>query len=179
MEGRGKMDLRIIKTRTQIKEAFLSLRDKFMPEKIRVKDICDRAMINKTTFYKYYEDSSDLCNEIEEDAIEIVLDSFTCKNMLLDDPKKYFSDLISVLERQSGHLKVVFRGKYEIFSSKLSEKLIKLYDNSSDCLEDKIKLSYAIGGFVRIANDSFLANKKYDLEKLSQYSESMIRSIPR
>ena len=171
------MDLRIIKTRNQIRTAFLSLRDKLMPEKIRVKDICDKAMINKTTFYKYYEDSSDLCNEIEEDAIQIVLESFTCKDLLFDDPKKYFSDLVSVLERQASELKVIFRGKQEIFSSKLSEKLIRLYDNSSSSLEDKIKLSFAIGGFVRIANNHMFENKKYDVEMLSQYSESMIRSM--
>ena len=173
------MDLRIIKTRNQIKTAFLSLRDKMMPEKIRVKDICDRAMINKTTFYKYYEDSSDLCNEIEDDAIEIVLDSFTCKEMLFDDPKKYFSDLISVLERQSNELKVIFRGKREILTSKLSEKLIAFYDNSSADLEERIKIAFAIGGFVRIANDYLLANRECDVETLSRYSENMIRSIAR
>ena len=173
------MDLRIIKTRNQIKTAFLSLRDKMMPEKIRVKDICDRAMINKTTFYKYYEDSSDLCNEIEDDAIEIVLDSFTCKEMLFDDPKKYFADLVSALERHSNSLKVVFRGKREIFTSKLSEKLISFYDNASSDLEDRIKISFAIGGFLLIANDHLFANRELDLETLSRYSENMIRSIAR
>lgn len=173
------MDLRIIKTRNQIRTAFLSLRDKFMPEKIRVKDICDKAMINKTTFYKYYEDSSDLCNEIEEDAIQIVLESFTCKDLLFDDPKKYFEDLVSVLERQAGELQVIFRGKQEVFSSKLSEKLIKLYEDASASLEDKIKLSFAIGGFVRVANDYLFANMKYDFETLSQYSENMIKSMAR
>lgn len=171
------MDLRIIKTRNQIKTAFLSLRDKLMPEKIRVKDICDKAMINKTTFYKYYEDSSDLCNEIEDDAIAIVLDSFTCKELLFDDPKKYFADLVSVLERHSNNLKVVFRGKREIFTSKLSEKLIGFYENTHSDLEERIRIAYAIGGFVHVANDHLFANKQCDVEMLSQYSENMIKSI--
>ena len=47
------MDLRIVKTKQQIKQAFLSLRAQYLPEKIKVKDICERAMINKTTFYAH------------------------------------------------------------------------------------------------------------------------------
>ena len=50
------MDLRMVKTRAQIKEAFLKLREYLMPEKIKVKDICEMAMINKTTFYNHYID---------------------------------------------------------------------------------------------------------------------------
>ena len=60
------MDLRIVKTKNQIKRAFLSLRNKYSLEKIKVKDICELAMINKTTFYKYYVDSFALADEVEE-----------------------------------------------------------------------------------------------------------------
>ena len=48
------MDLRVAKTKNRIISAFLKLRDKLTLEKIKVKDICDEAMINKTTFYKHF-----------------------------------------------------------------------------------------------------------------------------
>jgi len=38
--------------------------------KITVKDICDRADLNRTTFYKHYNDQEDILNEIETDLID-------------------------------------------------------------------------------------------------------------
>ena len=71
------MDLRMLKTRKQIKTAFLALRERLMPEKIKVKDICEMAKINKTTFYHHYTDSIELSNEIDEAAIDQVMMDFT------------------------------------------------------------------------------------------------------
>ena len=87
------------------------------------------------------------------------------------------ADLVSVLERHSNSLKIVFRGKREIFTSKLSEKLISFYENKHSDLEERIKIAYAIGGFVHVANDHLFANKQCDVEMLSRYSENMIKSI--
>ena len=64
------MDLRVIKTKKIIKEAFFELRKKYPLEKVKVKDICEMALINKTTFYKYYMDVFDLSTELENEAIE-------------------------------------------------------------------------------------------------------------
>ena len=57
MVEKGKtMDLRIKKTKIAVKKAFLQLRNNNSLEKVKVKDVCEVAMINKTTFYKHYED---------------------------------------------------------------------------------------------------------------------------
>lgn len=44
------MDLRIEKTERGIKNAFIELRSKKALEKITVKELCESAMINKSTF---------------------------------------------------------------------------------------------------------------------------------
>ncbi len=38
--------------------------------KITVKDICERADLNRTTFYKHYNDQEEILKEIESDLIE-------------------------------------------------------------------------------------------------------------
>ena len=51
----GFLDIRIEKTERAIKQAFMELRREKPVEKIRVKELCDRACINKSTFYAHYQ----------------------------------------------------------------------------------------------------------------------------
>lgn len=80
------MDLRIVKTRHAIKEAFLKLRSTLPLEKIKIKDICEMSLINKTTFYKHYSDIYTLANEIENEAIDLVVNCFTEKDDIFANP---------------------------------------------------------------------------------------------
>ena len=80
------MDLRIVKTRRAIKQAFLKLRETMPLEKIRVTDICRSATINKTTFYKHYRDIFTLSAEIENEAVALVMESFSAKDELFRNP---------------------------------------------------------------------------------------------
>lgn len=53
------MDLRIEKTRQSIVNAFIALRSGKPLEKITVKELCEKAQINKSTFYFHYADIYD------------------------------------------------------------------------------------------------------------------------
>jgi AcrR family transcriptional regulator len=53
-------DLRVRRTQKLLWEALLALMDEHDFETITVKDICDRAMVHRTTFYKHYQDKYDL-----------------------------------------------------------------------------------------------------------------------
>ena len=52
---KGHEDLRVVKTIEGIKAAFEDLICEKEYERITVKELCDRARINKKTFYHYYE----------------------------------------------------------------------------------------------------------------------------
>ena len=45
------MDIRIARTDRAIEQAFMELREKNPLEKIKIKDLCAMACINKSTFY--------------------------------------------------------------------------------------------------------------------------------
>lgn len=61
-------DLRVRKTRKNIENSFISLLKEKDFHKITVQDILDRALINRSTFYKHYMDkyqlAETLCNGI-------------------------------------------------------------------------------------------------------------------
>lgn len=61
-----KEDLRIQKTKKSLRTALMSLLKEKEYEKITVIDICQEALINRMTFYKYYEDK----NHLLEDSLE-------------------------------------------------------------------------------------------------------------
>lgn len=69
----GFLDTRIEKTERAIKQAFLTLRAKKPLEKIKVKDLCALACINKSTFYAHYQDIFALSTKMEQDLIEEIL----------------------------------------------------------------------------------------------------------
>ena len=64
------MDIRIARTDRAIEQAFMELREKNPLEKIKIKDLCAMACINKSTFYAHYEDIYALANALENKLIE-------------------------------------------------------------------------------------------------------------
>ena len=71
----GFLDIRIEKTERAIKQAFMELRAQKPLEKIKVKELCDLACINKSTFYAHYQDIYALANAMEDEMVEVVVES--------------------------------------------------------------------------------------------------------
>lgn len=61
----GKEDLRVKKTMTGIKSAFEEMICEKEYGQITVKELCERAMVNKKTFYHYYPTLDDLLAEMQ------------------------------------------------------------------------------------------------------------------
>lgn len=105
------MDLRITKTRKSIKEAFLKLRLKNTLEKIKVTELCGMAIINKTTFYKHYQDVYALSEEIENDTIRSIMNNFEHIDSLFDDPNRFVKGLYHAFLSQEGLILTLFTGR--------------------------------------------------------------------
>lgn len=61
----GNEDMRVRKTVSAIRGAFADMLLEMPYEKITVKMLCDRALVNKTTFYRYYPTLDDLLAELQ------------------------------------------------------------------------------------------------------------------
>lgn len=64
-----KENRRIQMTRRLLKEALLELLETERIEKISVRTLCEKANVNRTTFYKYYTSQYDLLSEMETDLL--------------------------------------------------------------------------------------------------------------
>lgn len=65
-----KIDARARYTRMIIKKSFCTLLREKPLEKITVRELCEKAEINRSTFYKHYLDCYDLLDKIEYEALE-------------------------------------------------------------------------------------------------------------
>ena len=65
----NKLDLRVIKTRNNIKNTFIQLLNEKDFEQITVQNILEKALINRSTFYKHYADKFDLAKTISEEIM--------------------------------------------------------------------------------------------------------------
>lgn len=59
----GQADLRVRRTHKLLWEALMAELSERAFEEITVKDICERAMVHRSTFYKHYEDKYDLLEQ--------------------------------------------------------------------------------------------------------------------
>lgn len=63
------MDKRIINTKKKLTNTLLLLLEEKKVKDITVLELCKKAKINRTTFYKYYKDIDDLVIKIEESLL--------------------------------------------------------------------------------------------------------------
>lgn len=59
----------VLRTKAQLKTAFLQLRQKKNIEQINIREITDLALLNRTSFYRYYLDIYDLQQDVLDDFI--------------------------------------------------------------------------------------------------------------
>ncbi len=64
MDNTKKQDIRIVKTRRDLRAALMHLMEKNNFDKINVNEICREALVNRMTFYKHYDDKYDLLNDV-------------------------------------------------------------------------------------------------------------------
>jgi len=62
-----KTDARVRYTKKVLKEALLSILEQKPINRITVKEVCDKAELNRATFYSHYADCFDLLDSIEND----------------------------------------------------------------------------------------------------------------
>jgi AcrR family transcriptional regulator len=70
---REQMDLRVRRTRVNLREALIELIEEKGFDAVTVGDIASRAMVNRATFYRHYPDKYALVTGIFEEAITQML----------------------------------------------------------------------------------------------------------
>ena len=152
------MDLRVIKTKKNIRDAFLELRKNYSLDEIKVNVLCEMAMVNKTTFYNHYQDIYELSEELEKEVLDNFLNNFQDIDMMLTDSQRFINGMHGALEIENDMLRIVFKDKMDELIERIEKKIRNFYAK-----EDQMLISFLIGGSIHLMMKS--KNKNEDVEK--------------
>lgn len=145
------MDLRQQKTKRSIVNAFLALRSEKPLEKITVRELSERAVIHKATFYLHYHDIYELSELLECEVIDDILAGLSDPTALLNDTERFNEELYCLLRAHEGLLSILFSGsRAEMLAVRLEKQLkeyiFHLRPDYRDDLERNVILTYLIQG---------------------------------
>lgn len=85
-----KVDLRIIKTKRNLYEGLAQLLAEKPYENIKIKDICDKSLVNRSTFYDHYSSKSELLNAMINERLKDLNEAVELKNINNENYKEKF-----------------------------------------------------------------------------------------
>ena len=88
-----KLDLRIQKTDLSVTKALIEMMGEMPFENIKGKELCDRAMIRMSTFYKYFADKYELLAFIVKEVITDYNERIR-QDCPADDPVAFYNKLL-------------------------------------------------------------------------------------
>lgn len=95
-------DLRVRRTRKLIQNALIELTIEKGFSAVTVRDIAQRAMVNRATFYRHYQDKYDLLDKYMDD-LYAMLDTADEPATQVDIPEKPPAGLVRMLEHVQAH----------------------------------------------------------------------------
>lgn len=119
----NKTDLRVLRTKKNIYDAFLSLLQEKSFDQITVRDITERAFINRNTFYLHYRDKADLLKSISSEHLNNIHQLLAQPHGQIDE--NYFRSIVLNLLQEIFDNKVFYRAMMKENSSDYFRKQTK------------------------------------------------------
>ena len=145
----NKTDLRFIKTERLIEDTYLSLRMKFH-RPIKVRELCDAALINKTTFYAHYETMEALHAHICEKEVGRIVENCPNIDTAFSDTGRFVTSLVSAIQNCAPIMEALFYHDTASQINAVEAILLKHYMGHSASQEQEMKMIFAIGGAAKL-----------------------------
>lgn len=174
----NKTDLRIIKTKKVIYESLETLMKDHPFEEIKVSDICEKAMINRSTFYAHYTDKYELLSEF----INTLKNNLTIelnKNENIKNTKEYYLEMIRLFlehleERKDTYYAIMINNQnsitMDILYDTIYKDIIKQNDTSTPRkIPLEIVSKFYLGGVFNVCMEWLKYNNKYSKKDILTY----------
>lgn len=180
-----KTDRRIVKTKTQIKQAFLSLLNEKSFELITVRDITERADINRGTFYLHYVDKYNLLEQYENgifEKVNIILDRATNMQLnvhqLKEERLPMLIQLLQVMHDEAAFLKLILGPNGDpFFQEKIRQLFVKTFKEYIINEIDESRFKYPFELIITYISNAHLGVLTYWLQHDMQQSPEEIANM--
>lgn len=176
------MDLRVQRTKNNIINAFIELRSKKPLEKISVKELSELAFINKATFYTHYRDIYDLAEQLENEAIDTVLNSISHPECLVTNPKQGVRSLSAAIRSQNELFSILFAPPRNVvllnkIETALRARIFGIFPEFQNNLEMELLLTVLIHGCFTAFVSHHDADPDTVIEILGKFNECLIHTV--
>ena len=181
-----KTDLRIVKTKKILFNSLLNLMKIKNFEKIKISDICEESLVNRSTFYAHYDDKYELLIDLFEERKLSLLKVFE-DNENKAFSKEYLMELLSILidhieENKEIYSAILANNRNGILIDFLIDAIEKdvsekLKGNSEIMISNlplDIIVKFYAGGLINIGIDCITRTKKYSKKELLLYIDKLI-----
>lgn len=173
-----KEDLRVRKTKLNLYNGLLKLMEEKPFEDIKVTDICNKALVNRSTFYDHFNDKYELfesyvvyVGKLCYERVSISVDSKDSINELFIE---YMKILLDEIDSNFDQYKVIFINNY---NSYINKSLVDIFTKSimSKLEEDfkfndlsivKLGVYFYVSGAISMIEYGFYNNLPFDKEKI-------------
>lgn len=177
------LDLRIIKTKKLLYSTLEELMKSNSFEKIKVSDICSKALINRSTFYSHYNDKYELLS----DYINTLKDSLAIelnKNKNIKNTKEYYLEMIKLLldyieGKKETYVKIMINNKssitMDIIYDTMSKDIIKqIEEEKENKVPSEIISKFYLGAVFNVCLEWISHNNKYSKQDIINYINILI-----
>ena len=181
-----KTDLRIVKTNKALYVALLLLMKENTFEEIKISDLCQKALINRSTFYAHYNDKYELLITMVEDLKQALLSSLkTNENDI--NTKEYFMEMLKILIDHIEDKKDIYQAilvnnrngilmdiLYDVANRDINERIKddKVVKNAH--IPSEVITKFYLGAIVNIGIEWIKNNCRYTKEELISYFNILI-----
>lgn len=177
-------DRRTKRTKQLLKNAFIELLSEKKLTEITVKELCDKADINRGTFYLHYQDIYAMKQQLEE---EIYADLFAIvnkapSNINMEASYLLFLEIFRFIEKEKPLLNVLLgpngdisflRQIRTIFKERYLESLLKEKENTSLTYLN-YSYNYIASGFIGLVEDWMTQPTPPEIEEMAKLTSRIV-----
>lgn len=174
-------DLRIQKTRKALFEALLALMQQKAFEDIKVSDICEKALVNRSTFYAHYSDKYELIqsyiNNLQKELKEELK-----KNPHISTSKEYYLEMLNLFldhveKEKDAYASILINNRNSIMIDMIYTALdqdIKDHIEKEARIPSEIVSKFYLGAVFNVGIEWIHHPKNYSKEELMSYLDFLI-----
>ena len=179
----NKNDLRVKKTKNALYNTLMELMKAKSFEEIKVSDICNAALINRSTFYAHYNDKYELLKDAIDNLKNSLIEELN-KNVKTSNTKEYYLEMISILlnhieEKRSIYQQIMLNNRNSIMVDILYDVLdhdiiSKIKKTKSEKIPGEIIAKFYIGAVFNVGLIFLKNEKKYSKQEILEYLNRLI-----
>lgn len=174
-------DLRVTKTKKALYEALLVLMEEETFENIKVSDICEKALVNRSTFYAHYSDKYELVSSFIKNLTEELKKELE-KNEHISTSKEYYLEMLNLFfshveKEKEAYASILANNRNSIMIDMIYTTLdedIKKHLPMKTEIPSQIVSKFYLGAVFNIGMEWLNSCNKYSKEEILHYLDLLI-----